>query len=138
MGVIHVSMVETMESFHAVVIVCQVKRKNKSFTNSIIVSLDAILSILKVTFLNQAFLDKSFWLANFLFPPFQKGIIIFFIFLIKVIQKVFCTAVVLIGGTAIGTENVYARNPTNGIYGPVCDDFWDMADVNKFMCNSIK
>ncbi len=38
-------------------------------------------------------------------------------------------AVVLIGGNTTGTGNVFARNPTTGIYGPVCDDNWDILDV---------
>ena len=38
--------------------------------------------------------------------------------------------VVLVGGTATGNGNVFARNPTNGIYGPVCDDSWDISDVS--------
>ncbi len=37
--------------------------------------------------------------------------------------------IALIGGTSNGTGNVFARNPTTGIYGPVCDDFWEIADV---------
>jgi|LakMenEpi03Aug12_release.lakeMendotaPanAssembly.Ray.scaffolds.fasta_scaffold969911_1 hypothetical protein len=42
----------------------------------------------------------------------------------------FClAAVVLVGGTVNGTGNVYARNPTTGVYGPVCDDLWDLSDV---------
>ncbi len=26
--------------------------------------------------------------------------------------------------------NVYALNPSNGIFGPVCDDDWDWDDVS--------
>ena len=37
--------------------------------------------------------------------------------------------VALIGGTTNGTGNVFARNPTTGTYGPVCDDAWEIADV---------
>ena len=29
-----------------------------------------------------------------------------------------------------GTGNVFAKNPVTGIYGPVCDDFWDINDVS--------
>jgi hypothetical protein len=25
--------------------------------------------------------------------------------------------------------NVFATNPTSGIFGPICDDFWSMKDV---------
>ena len=32
----------------------------------------------------------------------------------------------LIGG---GRGNVYATNPTNQIFGPVCDDAWDISAV---------
>lgn len=37
---------------------------------------------------------------------------------------------VLVGGTVNGTGNVFAKNPVTGIYGPVCDDFWDINDVS--------
>ena len=43
-------------------------------------------------------------------------------------------SVLLIGGTLTGTGNVFARNPTTGIYGPVCDDLWDMNDVIHLLC----
>ena len=36
---------------------------------------------------------------------------------------------VLVGGSSGSNGNVFARNPTNGIYGPVCDDSWDILDV---------
>ena len=38
----------------------------------------------------------------------------------------------LIGGTSQGSGNVFATNPTTGIYGPVCDDNWDINDVSNF------
>jgi hypothetical protein len=41
----------------------------------------------------------------------------------------------LVGGTTNGTGNVFARNPATGVYGPVCDDAWNMADVNVFYFN---
>ena len=45
----------------------------------------------------------------------------------------FClAAVVLVGGTTTGNGNVFARNPTTGIYGPVCDDLWDINDVTIY------
>ncbi len=36
----------------------------------------------------------------------------------------------LVGGVGINEGNVFAYNPTNGIYGPVCDVEWDMDDVS--------
>jgi hypothetical protein len=36
---------------------------------------------------------------------------------------------VLVGGPTSSSGNVFARNPSTGIYGPVCDDFWNIADV---------
>jgi len=38
-------------------------------------------------------------------------------------------AVELIGGPAVGSGTLYARNPTTGIYGPVCDDNFALPDV---------
>ena len=35
----------------------------------------------------------------------------------------------LIGGSVAGTGNIFARNPTTGIYGPVCDDNFALPDV---------
>ena len=40
---------------------------------------------------------------------------------------------VLVGGTQAGVGNVYARNPVTGIYGPVCDDFWNMLAVRNYL-----
>jgi len=37
-----------------------------------------------------------------------------------------------VGGTSSSNGNVFARNPANGIYGPVCDDAWEIADVINF------
>ena len=44
----------------------------------------------------------------------------------------------MVGGTVNWAGNVFALNPTTGIYGPVCDDAWDLADVSylkTFKCN---
>ena len=38
--------------------------------------------------------------------------------------------VVLIGGETPSSGNVYAINTNTGIYGPVCDDNWDIEDVS--------
>ena len=35
----------------------------------------------------------------------------------------------LAGGSSASSGNVYAVNPTTGVYGPVCDDNWDIDDV---------
>ncbi len=37
----------------------------------------------------------------------------------------------LVGGDSSLSGNVYATNPKTGIYGPVCDDFWDNTDVSE-------
>jgi hypothetical protein len=47
-------------------------------------------------------------------------------------------AIVLVGEAGYGSGNVFARNPATGIYGPVCDDFWDTNDVSKFLWHKIK
>ena len=44
--------------------------------------------------------------------------------------------VALVGGSQVGAGNVFARNPKTGIYGPVCDDQWDMLDVHFCYLNS--
>lgn len=45
----------------------------------------------------------------------------------------------LVGGSTTGRGNVYARNPTTGIYGPVCDDFWNLNAVSTLnICLSIE
>jgi hypothetical protein len=36
----------------------------------------------------------------------------------------------LAGGSGPHEGNVYTTNPKTGTFGPVCDDFWDIADVN--------
>ena len=36
----------------------------------------------------------------------------------------------LVGGETELSGNVYALNPATGIYGPVCDDNWDIEDVS--------
>ena len=38
-------------------------------------------------------------------------------------------SVMLKGGTNNFEGNVYALNPTTGVFGPICDDFWSMKDV---------
>ena len=39
----------------------------------------------------------------------------------------------LIGGSSLSDGNVYATNPATGIYGPVCDDNWDIDDVSPII-----
>ena len=34
------------------------------------------------------------------------------------------------GGKNNFEGNVYALNPTTGVFGPICDDFWSMKDVS--------
>ncbi len=41
----------------------------------------------------------------------------------------FKAAVVLVGGPDSSSGNVFARNPTTGVYGPVCDDNFELVDV---------
>ena len=41
------------------------------------------------------------------------------------------TGLTLVGGTRDGKSgNVFARHPVTGFYGPVCDDYFDMAEVS--------
>ena len=41
----------------------------------------------------------------------------------------------LLGGAEANEGNVFARNPSTSVYGPVCDDGWDMNDVRiKILC----
>ena len=47
------------------------------------------------------------------------------------------SAVTLVGGSTPGRGNVFARNPTTGIYGPVCDDNFALVDVS-FTCIVLK
>ena len=42
----------------------------------------------------------------------------------------FAAAVVLVAGANNYTGTLFARNPTTGIYGPVCDDNFALVDVN--------
>ena len=42
-----------------------------------------------------------------------------------------CVLVSLVGGDSPEEGNVYAKNPSTGIYGPVCDDLWDLQDVSS-------
>ncbi len=37
--------------------------------------------------------------------------------------------VYLSGSSSRGQGNVFAYNPTSGVVGPVCDDYWDISDV---------
>jgi hypothetical protein len=39
----------------------------------------------------------------------------------------------LVGGPNSYSGNVYARNPTTGYYGPVCDDNFDISDVITYV-----
>ena len=41
----------------------------------------------------------------------------------------FCILTVTLVGGANGQGNVYARNPETGVFGPVCDDAWNLAGV---------
>ena len=43
----------------------------------------------------------------------------------------------MIGGSSSRSGNVYATNPTTGIFGPVCDDEWDWYDVSKCYLTSV-
>jgi len=42
--------------------------------------------------------------------------------------------VTLVGGNSPNEGNVYARNPNTGIFGPVCDDAWDVMGVSQKIC----
>ena len=49
-------------------------------------------------------------------------------------KYLFCAilfSVYLVGGETPKRGNVFAINPTTGVNGPVCDDFWDLIDVSK-------
>jgi hypothetical protein len=39
----------------------------------------------------------------------------------------------LVGGIDVSEGNVLAYNPANGMYGPVCDDMWNLDDVTNFI-----
>jgi hypothetical protein len=39
----------------------------------------------------------------------------------------------LVGGIDVSEGNVLAYNPANGMYGPVCDDMWNLEDVTNFV-----
>jgi hypothetical protein len=41
---------------------------------------------------------------------------------------------VLIGGIDGSEGNVLAYNPANGMYGPVCDNMWNLEDVCNKLC----
>ena len=64
--------------------------------------------------------------SHFLFDWNIKGKIVN-----KLLLKI--SAVTLVGSSTRGSGNVFARNPTNGIYGPVCDDSFDLVDVSFFL-----
>jgi hypothetical protein len=36
----------------------------------------------------------------------------------------------LIGGDNYMSGNVFAKNPSTGTYGPVCDTYWSMKEVS--------
>ena len=38
-------------------------------------------------------------------------------------------SVALVGGSSDNEGNVFATNPTTGLYGPVCDDGWAIEEV---------
>ncbi len=44
-------------------------------------------------------------------------------------DKCLIASVYLRGGPGPWAGTVYARNPTSGIDGPVCDDLWGIEDV---------
>jgi hypothetical protein len=44
-------------------------------------------------------------------------------------ETIIIFAVTLKGGLQPYEGNVFATNPTTGIFGPICDDFWSMKDV---------
>lgn len=46
--------------------------------------------------------------------------------------------VTLVGGKTPNEGNVYARNPDTGIFGPVCDDAWDVMGVRSNICSCLK
>ena len=33
-------------------------------------------------------------------------------------------------GKVVGSGNLFAKNPSTGKFGPVCDDFWTLANVS--------
>jgi len=39
-------------------------------------------------------------------------------------------SVALVGGNLYNSGNVYATNPSTGVYGPVCDDQWSLRAVS--------
>ena len=45
-------------------------------------------------------------------------------------NRTFSELIFLAGGSGPHEGNVYTTNPKTGTFGPVCDDFWDIADVN--------
>ena len=44
----------------------------------------------------------------------------------------FCCAILveLVDGLQTNEGNVHATNPATGLYGPVCDNNWDINDVS--------
>jgi hypothetical protein len=45
-------------------------------------------------------------------------------------------SVALIGGNSEKEGNAYALNPSTGVFGPVCDDNWDLTAVIFLFCSS--
>ena len=64
-------------------------------------------------------------------PPFFKGNITCSVHECGLIM--FCLkTVALVGGTTSSAGVLYASNPVNGIYGPVCDDYFTQPAVSIF------
>jgi hypothetical protein len=51
----------------------------------------------------------------------------------NLLLKTFLILVHLVGGIDVSEGNVLAYNPANGMYGPVCDDMWNLDDVTNFI-----
>ena len=50
---------------------------------------------------------------------------------ISPLNNYFIIGLTLVGGTKDGKSgNVFAKHPVTGFYGPVCDDYFDMAEVS--------
>ena len=43
----------------------------------------------------------------------------------------FMFQVVLLDGDVANEGNVYATNPATGVFGPICDNGWDLIDVSS-------
>ena len=44
----------------------------------------------------------------------------------------------LIGGSNKNEGNVFATNPTTGVFGPVCDDQWSLENVSFGLMHYLK